>query len=49
MFDPTSSVLHTQAMQRIVVGLNLGVAALTLWLHLSGVITGVTLGRLRTR
>ena len=37
-----SSVLHTQAMKRIVVGLNLGVAALVLWLHVSGVITGVT-------
>jgi len=37
-----SSVLHTKAMKRIVVGLNLGVAALVLWLHASGVITGVT-------
>ena len=37
-----SSVLHTQSMKRIVVGLNLGVTALVLWLHVSGVITGVT-------
>jgi len=35
-------VLHTPAMRRIVVGLNLGVAALVGWLHVSGTITGVT-------
>jgi hypothetical protein len=40
--DLASSVLHTQPMKRIVVGLNLGVTALVLWLHVSGVITGVT-------
>jgi len=37
-----SSVLHTTRMKRIVVGLNLGVGALVLWLHVSGVITGVS-------
>ena len=37
-----STVLHTPSMKRVVVGLNLGVAALVLWLHVSGVITGVT-------
>ena len=37
-----SRVLHTPGMKRVVVGLNLGVAALVLWLHVSGVITGVT-------
>lgn len=40
--DDASTVLHTPAMRRIVVGLNLGVAALVGWLHLSGLITGVT-------
>ena len=34
-------MLHTVEMRRIVVGLNLGVAALVGWLHLSGTITGV--------
>ncbi|MCZ6869075.1 MAG: cbb3-type cytochrome c oxidase subunit I, partial [Gammaproteobacteria bacterium] len=37
-----TSVLHTRGVKGIVVGLNLGVAALVLWLHASGVITGVS-------
>ena len=37
-----ASVLHTRGVKRIVVGLNLGVAALVVWLHVSGVITGVS-------
>ncbi|MDA0329891.1 MAG: cbb3-type cytochrome c oxidase subunit I [Gemmatimonadetes bacterium] len=37
-----SLVLHTSGMRRIVVGLNLSVAALVGWLHVSGVITGVS-------
>ena len=37
-----SAVLHTAGVKGIVVGLNLSVAALVLWLHVSGVITGVT-------
>jgi nitric oxide reductase subunit B len=37
-----SSVLQTTRMKRILVGLNLGVGALVLWLHVSGVITGVS-------
>lgn len=40
--EPASEVLHTRSMKRTVVGLNLGVAALVLWLHLSGLVTGVT-------
>lgn len=37
-----SAVLHTAAMRRIVVGLNVGVAALVGWLHISGTVTGVS-------
>lgn len=37
-----SEVLHTLGMRRIMVGLNLSVAALVGWLHVSGTITGVT-------
>ena len=37
-----SAVLHTAGVKGIVVGLNLSVAALVMWLHVSGVITGVT-------
>jgi nitric oxide reductase subunit B len=40
--ERASGVLHTAAMRRIVLGLNLGVAALVGWLHVSGVITGVS-------
>ena len=40
--EPAASVLHTPGMRRIVVGLNLGVAALVGWLHVSGSVTGVT-------
>lgn len=39
--EAAAGVLHTVEMRRIVVGLNLGVAALVGWLHLSGTITGV--------
>lgn len=37
-----STVLHTPSMRRIVVGLNVAVALLVGWLHLSGTVTGVT-------
>ncbi len=40
--EDASAVLHSPGMRRIVVGLNLSVAALVLWLHVSGVITGVS-------
>jgi len=40
--EEASGVLHTVAMRRIVVGLNIGVAALVGWLHVSGTITGVS-------
>jgi len=40
--DDASEGLHTVGMKRIVVGLNLSVAALVIWLHISGVVTGVT-------
>ena len=39
---PASEVLHTRGMKRTVIGLNVGVAALVLWLHVSGLATGVT-------
>ncbi len=39
---PTASdMLHSPTMRRLVVGLNVSVAALVVWLHLSGTITGV--------
>ncbi len=34
-------VLHSPVVRRIVVGLNLAVAGLVLWLHVSGLVTGV--------
>lgn len=34
--------LHCEAMRWTVIGLNLSVAALVLWLHVAGVVTGVT-------
>jgi len=37
-----SDVLHTPAVRRRVLGLNLAVAALVVWLHVSGTVTGVT-------
>jgi hypothetical protein len=37
-----SEVLHTPTIRSIVIGLNVGVAALVVWLHVSGTITGVT-------
>ncbi len=40
--EDASEVLHDKGMRRTVVGLNLGVGALVLWLHVSGTITGVT-------
>jgi heme/copper-type cytochrome/quinol oxidase subunit 1 len=40
--EAASEVLHTPGMKRTVIGLNLGVAALVLWLHVSGLATGVT-------
>jgi nitric oxide reductase subunit B len=40
---PTAAgVLHSPFMRRSVVGLNLSVAALVVWLHVSGTITGVS-------
>ena len=36
------AVLHTPTMRRIVLGLNLSVAALVGWLHVSGAITGIS-------
>lgn len=38
----SDTVLHTPGMRRVVLGLNLSVAALVVWLHVSGVVTGVT-------
>lgn len=43
--EEASSVLHTPTMRRTVLGLNLSVAALVVWLHVSGVVTGVTRAR----
>lgn len=40
--EASAEVLHTAGMRRTVIGLNLGVAALVLWLHVSGMVTGVT-------
>lgn len=40
--ESAATVLHTPAMRRIVIGLNLAVAALVGWLHVSGTVTGVT-------
>lgn len=40
--ERASAVLHTPGMRRVVVGLNFSVAALVLWLHGSGLVTGVT-------
>jgi nitric oxide reductase subunit B len=37
-----STVLHTWAVRRTVIGLNLGVASLVVWLHVSGTVTGVS-------
>ena len=42
LFRSAGEVLHTRSMRSIVIGLNLGVAALVVWLHVSGTITGVT-------
>ena len=40
--DSAAESLNTVGMRRIVVWLNLSVAALVLWLHVSGAVTGVT-------
>ena len=40
--EAASVTLHTSAVRRIVLGLNLSVAALVVWLHVVGVATGVT-------
>ena len=40
--DGASQLLHTASMRRIIVGLNVGVAALVGWLHLSGLVTGIS-------
>jgi nitric oxide reductase subunit B len=40
--EDASGVLHSSAVRGIVIGLNLSVAALVGWLHISGTITGVT-------
>ncbi len=40
--DSASESLNTVGMHRIVFGLNLSVAALVVWLHVSGAVTGVT-------
>ncbi len=37
-----TEALHTKAMRRTVIGLNLAVAALVTWLHVLGVVVGVT-------
>ncbi len=37
-----AAILHDDYMKRVVVGLNLSVAALVLWLHLSGTVTGIS-------
>jgi len=37
-----AEVLHTRAMRHIVIGLNVGVAALVGWLHVSGLVTGIS-------
>jgi nitric oxide reductase subunit B len=39
--EAAASVLHTVSMRWIVIGLNVSVAALVGWLHLSGTITGI--------
>ena len=40
--EEASKVLHTSSMRAIVVGLNISVAALVGWLHVSGAITGIS-------
>lgn len=40
--EEASKVLHTPSMRAIVVGLNISVAALVGWLHVSGAITGIS-------
>jgi nitric oxide reductase subunit B len=40
--EDASKVLHNPSMRAIVVGLNISVAALVGWLHLSGTITGIS-------
>lgn len=40
--EGADGVLHTRRMRGLVIGLNLAVAGLVGWLHLSGLITGVT-------
>ena len=40
--EEASKVLHTPRMRAIVVGLNISVAALVGWLHVSGAITGIS-------
>jgi nitric oxide reductase subunit B len=40
--ETASDVLHSREMRFLVVAVNLSVAALVLWLHVSGTITGVT-------
>ena len=40
--EGSDSPLHCEAMKRTVIGLNISVAALVLWLHVAGVVTGVT-------
>ncbi len=40
--EAASEILHTRQVRRIVLGLNVSVAALVLWLHAVGLATGVT-------
>ena len=40
--EAASDPLHCRRMRWSVIGLNLGVAALVLWLHVAGVVTGIT-------
>jgi nitric oxide reductase subunit B len=40
--EASAQVLHTAGMRRTVIGLNLAVGVFVVWLHISGLITGVT-------
>ena len=40
--EAAAETLHTPAMRRTVFGLNISVAALVIWLHLIGTVTGIT-------
>ncbi len=44
--EEASDVLHAPRMRRSVLGLNVGVGLLVLWLHVAGITTGITRLRL---